>query len=128
MPGQTLTRAACRILLVEDDELIRISTAALLEDLGHEVLEAASAGSAMALLRGGARVHLVITDHAMPGRTGAELLGDIRAEWPELPVIIATGYADSRGLTDGAPRLRKPFLSDDLERVIAPFLPASDTT
>jgi CheY-like chemotaxis protein len=114
---------ACRVLLVDDDELVAITTAAMLEELGHHVIEVHSAPRALAILRGGEAVDLVITDHAMPDMTGAELLHEIRAAWPGLPVILATGFADlPSGLDPRTPRLNKPYLSADLEAAVAPFV------
>jgi CheY-like chemotaxis protein len=95
-----------------------MNTAAMLEDLGHTVLEASSAREALELLRG-TRIDLVITDHAMPGTTGLQLAKAIRAEQPELPILLATGYAEldpDAGIQ--LPRLGKPFLQNDLKAAI----------
>lgn len=84
----------CRVLVVDDDPLVTASTAAMLEDLGHSVIEALSGPRALDMLRLGANVDVVITDHAMPGMTGTELARQIRQVWPRLPIILATGYAE----------------------------------
>jgi signal transduction histidine kinase len=121
--GTTTAVRACRVLLVDDDPLVAMTTAAMLEDLGHGVIEAHSAIQALALLRAGEIVDLVITDHAMPDMTGAELAGEIHAAWPRLPVILATGYADlPSGMDPRTPRLNKPYLSADLAAAVAPFV------
>ena len=88
------------MLVVDDDPLVLANTAAMLKDLGHWVMEAASGQQALDLLRSGRPVDLVITDQAMPGLTGAQLAGRIRAEWPDLPVLLATGFADLPSGTD----------------------------
>jgi PAS domain S-box-containing protein len=106
------------IIAVDDDSLVLMNTAAMLEDLGHTVLEASSAREALELLRG-TRIDLVITDHAMPGTTGLQLAKAIRAEQPELPILLATGYAEldpDAGIQ--LPRLGKPFLQNDLKAAI----------
>jgi signal transduction histidine kinase len=104
-----------RVLLVDDDALVVASTTAMLEDLGHSVIEALSAQHALDILRGGAVVDLVLTDHAMPGMTGSELARQIGESWPALPVILVTGYADLAGNIDPSlPRLSKPYLLSDL--------------
>ena len=80
------------ILAVDDDALVLLNTAAMLEDLGHTVLEAASGKDALEILRREPRIDLVITDQAMPHMTGSDLAAAIRAEKPDLPIILATGY------------------------------------
>jgi CheY-like chemotaxis protein len=108
------------VLAVEDDGLVLMNTVAMLEDLGHTVLEAPSGVEALKILRRENHVDLVITDQAMPRMTGTQLIEAIRAEWPALPVILATGYAE---LPSGADRqvlrLDKPFGQAALAQAIA---------
>ncbi|QNT68185.1 response regulator [Defluviicoccus vanus] len=107
------------VLLVEDDWLIALSTQAMIEDLGHVVHTATSATKALDLLRSGPTFDLVLTDQAMPGMTGVELAGHIRRQWPGLPVLLATGYAELPMLSAAElPRLAKPFRQDDLAAAI----------
>ncbi|ARQ12665.1 sensor histidine kinase/response regulator hybrid protein (plasmid) [Rhizobium etli] len=115
-------RRRLRIVAVDDDGLVLMNTTLMLEDLGHTVFEAMAGPEALDILRKES-VDLVICDHAMPRMTGAQLAEAIRSEWPEMPIILATGYAD---LPDGAgaanlPRLGKPFsqaqLADAISRV-----------
>lgn len=106
------------IVAVDDDSLVLMNTTAMLEDLGHTVLEANSAREALELLRS-TTVDLVITDHAMPGTTGLQLAKMIREEKPELPILLATGYAEidpAAGIQ--LPRIGKPFLQNDLRVAI----------
>jgi signal transduction histidine kinase len=122
MPTNSFTGpgAPSRVLVVDDDPLIVASTAAILEDLGHEVIEASSASHALDTLRLNSNVDVVITDHAMPGMTGSELARQIRQFWPSLPVILATGYAElPNGEDPGLPRLSKPYRQEDLAAQIA---------
>jgi PAS domain S-box-containing protein len=108
------------ILAVDDDALVLMNTAALLEDLGHMVIEASSAREAIALLDRGHAVDLLITDHAMPQKTGAELIAEVAERWPAMPVILATGYADlPAGHRENVTRLNKPFWQADLAKAIA---------
>ncbi|MBX5229021.1 response regulator [Rhizobium sp. NLR9b] len=105
------------ILVVDDDALVRAGTVAMLEDLGHLPREAASATQALEFLAGGQECDLVITDHAMPGMTGAELARHLRSAFPNLPVILASGYvelAEDQGLGRML-RMAKPFTQEQLQ-------------
>ncbi|WP_293699751.1 MULTISPECIES: PAS domain S-box protein [unclassified Sphingopyxis] len=109
-----------RILVVDDDAIILMNTAALLEDLGHRVLEASSGAEALALLGAHRDIDILITDQAMPGMTGSELIAAARAERPHLPIILATGYGETP--SDVGPalqRLGKPFGQKELENAVA---------
>lgn len=110
------------VVAVDDDPLVLTNTAATLVDLGHMVFEASGGRQALSILQR-ENVDLVITDQAMPRMTGAQLAEAIRAEWPGLPVILATGYAElSSAEKADLPRLAKPFRQDDLARAIADAL------
>jgi len=106
--------------VVDDDPLVTESTAAMLEDLGHVVIEALSGARALDMLRLGAKVDIVVTDHAMPGMTGTELARQVKQLWPSLPVILATGYAElPNGEDPGLPRLSKPYVQAEMAAQIA---------
>jgi PAS domain S-box-containing protein len=114
-PGRKLS-----ILTVDDDPLVALNTSSLLEELGHKVYSVSSGTRALEILRREENIDLIITDQAMPGMTGSELVSKIRAEKPELPVILATGYAElPAGEGRGIPRLAKPFRQQDLADAIA---------
>jgi CheY-like chemotaxis protein len=103
------------VLVIDDEVLITMGTATMLEDLGHTAVEAYSGSQALAHLRSRSDVDLVITDHGMPGMSGLELARTIRATWPNLPIILATGYSElPNGDNQSLPRLTKPFSQDDL--------------
>ncbi len=111
---------ACRILLVDDDPMVTEGTVAMLEDLGHNVVVASSGASALDVIRAESPFDLIITDHAMPGMTGKELVQHIRQTRPSVPIILATGYAElANGDYLGIPRLDKPYRMDKLASVIA---------
>jgi signal transduction histidine kinase len=111
------------ILLVDDDALIAASTVALLEDLGHCVIEAHSGKEALAIVQQGLNPDLVITDHAMPGMTGLDLAVSLRVHDPRLPILLATGYAELEGeLLIDLPRLAKPYTQEQLSMEIAGLL------
>lgn len=116
------TTPPLNILVVDDDPLVRDGTAAILEDLGHAVTDVASGPEALRLLRGGCRPDLVITDQAMPTMSGTELANVLACEFPEIRVILATGYADALPESDAkpsVPRLAKPYSQEQAARMIA---------
>jgi PAS domain S-box-containing protein len=103
-------------LLVDDEDLVRASTADMLAELGYEVEEAASAEAALALVNEGLRPDLLVTDHLMPGMTGVDLIRAVHEMRPELPALIVSGYAEAEGIAPELPRLTKPFRRGDLVR------------
>lgn len=104
-----------KILIVDDEALISMSTMDMLEDLGHTVLEANSGKQALELLAMSGPVDLVMTDYSMPGMSGVDLANAVRQAYPGLPVLLATGYADlPPGGGDDLPRISKPYLQDQL--------------
>jgi CheY-like chemotaxis protein len=110
------------ILAVDDDPLVLLNTAFMLEDLGHTVLQATSGAEALAILEDGAGVDLVITDQIMPKMTGLQLANAIWTRWPQLPVILATGFAELPEESPDVTRLAKPFMQADLVRVLGAAL------
>jgi CheY-like chemotaxis protein len=117
------TEAGQLSILVVDDALVAMGTVAMLEELGHRVLEASSGPEALDILRTGQPVDLILTDHAMPGITGVQLAQAARALRPGLPVLLATGYADlPDGAGAGLPRLSKPYQQRQLAAHIAAAL------
>jgi len=117
---QRTRRPGACILVVEDDDVVRTSIVELLRALGHYVTQAADGAEALARLDN-ERPDLMITDYLMPGMTGAELMRKAREVHPDMPMIIATGYADMRAVEasiGGGILLRKPFQLVDLEASI----------
>lgn len=114
------TASPLNILVVDDDFLIAMSTRGMLEDLGHEVQEANSGATALEILKKGEDFDLLITDFSMPGMTGAQLAEAARMLRPELPILLATGYAELPSGSDlNLPRLGKPYVRDQLAVEIA---------
>jgi PAS domain S-box-containing protein len=114
---------ASTILVVDDDALINMSTVDMVEDLGHTALEAYSGKQALEILASGRQIDLLITDYAMPGMTGVELAEQARLLAPELPVLLATGYADlPSGTTTDLPRLAKPYQQAELASQLGQLL------
>lgn len=111
-----------KVLVVDDDALVLMNTVLLLEDLGHETLQASSGQEALAMLDTGPLPDVVVTDHAMPIMTGARLCQEIRRRHSQMPIVLATGYAElPKGMEVPADifRLSKPFGQDQLSRALA---------
>ena len=114
-PATAQVKPRARLLLVDDEELVREIMAETLEDAGFAVLAAASGAEALALLVAGQSVDALITDLTMPGMDGLALIGAVHERWPGLPAVLLTGHAaDSTALTLGGAAsgsfllLRKP--------------------
>lgn len=108
-----------RVLLVDDDFLVRANTALMIADLGHTVVEASSAKFALELLQQDTQIDLVVTDYLMPGMNGFDLANAIRSTAPKLPIILTTGYAEIRPPSDLTfPRLSKPYTQEQLAEIL----------
>ncbi len=108
---------AGHVLLVDDETPARETTAAMLIDLGYTVIEAANGQDALLIIDGEQPIDLLITDHLMPGITGAELARIFLTRRPGVPALIVTGYADS--IPVEVPHLTKPFRLTDLAESLA---------
>jgi PAS domain S-box-containing protein len=121
-----------KVLLVDDHDGVRTTTAALLRDLGHSVVEASDGAGILSLLRADpGRCELLITDYAMPHVSGAEVIRQARALRPGLPAIIITGYADAQSISrrpEDVLVLAKPFTADQLTAAIAASVPEARVT
>ncbi len=110
------------ILLVDDHESVRVTTAALLSDMGHRVTTATDGAQVAELQqRGLATFDLVVSDYAMPLVSGVEVIRRLRADKPQLPAVIITGYAETdvlAGAPEGVIILTKPFTSARLQEAI----------
>jgi signal transduction histidine kinase/CheY-like chemotaxis protein/PAS domain-containing protein len=107
------------ILAVDDDELVLVSTVEMLKDMGHRVQAASSAREALSWLDR-QRFDMMISDHAMPHMTGAQLAARVGERWPQMPLILVSGYADMlTGLALEIPRLAKPFSQAQLMDVMS---------
>lgn len=110
-------------LLVDDEMLVRMGTADMLDELGYEVVEANSAEDALRLLEEGLEPDLLVTDHLMPGMNGADLARVVRADRPTLPVLLISGYAEVEGLSPDIVRLTKPFRNSELAESLSALMP-----
>jgi CheY-like chemotaxis protein/two-component sensor histidine kinase len=113
-------RGSKRVLLVDDEPVVRMATCEMLAELGHSVEQAENAQQALSLLESG-NFDVLVTDHLMPGMTGAELVKKVNKEWPNMPTLIITGYGRYEEL-EGLDLLAKPYCLSDLETKFAQFV------
>jgi CheY-like chemotaxis protein len=110
---------------VDDDSLVLANVVAMLEDLGHHVIPVGAGARALDAIDSTPAIELVITDQSMPVMTGLQLIEEIRARRPELPVILATGYAELPQTANASiARLAKPFTQRALADAMASTLNA----
>ncbi|WP_188054165.1 PAS domain S-box protein [Sphingosinithalassobacter sp. CS137] len=112
-------RGAGTVLVVDDEELVRTSTADMLSDFGYTVVEANSAEEALQLVDRGLTPRILITDHLMPGMSGTELAREVSRRLPTVRALIISGYADVEGIAPDLLRLEKPFRRADLAERLA---------
>jgi signal transduction histidine kinase/ActR/RegA family two-component response regulator len=111
------------ILLVDDEELVRVGTREMLTDLGYKLIEATSGAEALRLLRSSERPDMMVTDYLMPGMNGVALIEHARKLVPDMPVMLITGYSTvAEGPAAAIPRLAKPFRQSDLAAMVADLL------
>jgi signal transduction histidine kinase len=118
-PGaETVDSGVARVLVVDDEEMVRSIVTQLLSLKGHEVHRAASAAQALEMV-GETRFDIVFTDFGMPEMTGAELAATIHETYPDLPVVLLTGYTETDAATGEVEAvLSKPFKLDELQATI----------
>lgn len=107
------------LLLVDDEPLVRMGTNNMLTDLGYHVTEAPDAQKALELIDDGFHPDIVITDHVMPGMTGAEFALRLRADHPDIAIMIISGYQGIDLIAPDIVRLSKPFRMAHLEASLA---------
>jgi PAS domain S-box-containing protein len=112
-----------RVLIVEDDELIADLAAGMLSELGFETMIAHSAKEALDSLACGDKPKVVFSDIIMPGGiSGIELARKVRSRYPELPILLTTGYSEEAVKTHGFPVLHKPYELDSLAGALGKLL------
>ena len=112
-----------RALIVEDDLLVAELAAGMFEELGFEPIVSHSAREALEELAGGERPQVMFSDVVMPGGiSGIELAHKVRTRFPELPILLTTGYSEDVGGTHGFTILQKPYELDSLTRALAGVL------
>jgi signal transduction histidine kinase len=126
VPDAPAPAHVARILVVDDDDTVRMTTCSMLEDLNLQVLAAASGAAALAILAADRRFDLVIVDFAMPDMNGAAFARQVRDIWPAAPLLFVTGYVENDDLRpwteQGVPTLGKPFSQEALAAAVADAL------
>jgi signal transduction histidine kinase/ActR/RegA family two-component response regulator len=117
---------ALSILLIDDEEIVRVATAELIRDLGHEVTEASSGAEGLGKLAAGLQVDVVMSDYKMPRMNGAELARRVREMRPDTAVLIITGYTGTAEDLPNLPRLEKPFSQTDIAAALAELVGADE--
>jgi CheY-like chemotaxis protein len=123
-PAAARSLGSLRVLLVDDDQLVRLTAPALIESQGHRVTVASGGFEALGLLEHGPGWDVVVLDLNMPDLDGLETLRRLRRLRPGLPVLLATGYADdqtrvSLGALGPLTILPKPYSIEDLQQALA---------
>jgi CheY-like chemotaxis protein len=120
---QVISSRKLRIMLVDDHAEVRSATAGVLEELGHQVVEAANGAEALEALK--ARecdYDVIVSDYAMPHLSGTDFLIEARKLCPKVPALIITGYVDGDAISDrpeGVEILPKPFTPHKLEAALS---------
>lgn len=112
----------CKVLLVEDEVLIRMSTADMVKDLGHTTFEAGTAKKALEILEQN-QIDVMITDIGLPDVSGASLIAEVQARWPEIQIIVASGHSvleavQQYDLDAKVTWLEKPYNQAQLDRIL----------
>jgi len=126
MPEPMFGATSGRILLIDDDQSVQEAVSTMLSMMGNQVTVASSGEEGLALCRAG-EYDLVITDLGMPGMSGDEVIRTIKAEWPQKPVILLTGWGTMLDLENGTPQgadavLSKPVSYVELKMAVAEVL------
>jgi CheY-like chemotaxis protein len=120
-------RATPIVLVVDDEEPIRIAVRRILEGDGYHVIEAENGAKAVTLLEADRTVHVLLTDLEMPELTGEEMVRQLREKRPDLRVLYVTGHVDRLFserpvLREGEAFVEKPFTSKGLLEAISLLL------
>jgi CheY-like chemotaxis protein len=116
-------KAQGRVLIVEDDEIVAELAAGMMSELGFETVIAHSGKEALERLSGGPRPQLIFSDIVMPGGiSGLELAEKVRSRFPELPILLTTGYSEEVGGNHGFPVLHKPYELESLADALSGVL------
>ncbi len=118
-PGTSVAEPSLRrVLVVEDEVVLRLSITEMLEQFGCVVTGVGSGEQAAALLERGVSFDLLLTDLGLPGMNGEDLAARVREKFPSMPVIIASGYGRSAAPMEGVQFISKPYSAVDLQQAL----------
>lgn len=118
-----MSTTGATILVVEDDTIVRMLIVDVLEELEFKVLEADGSEAALKFIEdSGQTIDLLMTDVGLPGMDGKELAARARKLRPKLPILFASGYAESIEVPDGMSVIGKPFSIDQLRDTVRGIL------
>ncbi|MCU1785846.1 response regulator [Pseudomonas sp. 13B_2.1_Bac1] len=118
-----MSATAPTILVVEDDAIVRMLIVDVLEELEFQVLEAADAEEALKVVEDSSKViDLMMTDVGLPDMDGKQLATKVRELRPDLPILFASGYAESIDVPEGMQVIGKPFSIDQLRDKVKTIL------
>ncbi|KKW90798.1 histidine kinase [Sphingobium chungbukense] len=106
-------------IIVDDHQLVRRGTAAMLREEGYTVVEVASAQECLARLDEGVQPQILITDHVMPGMTGLDLVRRLTESHAHIPMILISGHDGLDGAPADVVRMTKPFRQHELQAAVA---------
>ncbi|RAS22992.1 MULTISPECIES: response regulator [unclassified Pseudomonas] len=111
------------LLVVEDDDIVRMLMLEVLDELGYSTIEAENATAALKIIEDTSQqLALLVTDVGLPDMRGEELATKARAARPLLPVMFASGYAESVDVPEGMHLIGKPFTIDQLRDKVLEIL------
>lgn len=114
------------LLVVEDDDIVRMLIVEVLDELGYNAIEASSAAAALKIIENPAQpLALLMTDVGLPDLRGEELAAKARETRPNLPVLFASGYAESFEVPPGMHLIGKPFSIEQLRDKVMGILATS---
>lgn len=118
-----MSASAPTILVVEDDDIVRMLIVDVLEELEFKVLEADGSEQALEILNDASKlIDLMMTDVGLPGMDGRELATEARKLRPALPILFASGYAETIEVPAGMHSIGKPFSIDQLRDKVKSLL------
>ncbi|MFK8111749.1 MAG: ATP-binding protein [Rubripirellula sp.] len=129
LPSPSTSYASLKLLVVDDEQIVRETAVSLLQKQGHTVSSAANGVEALRKLVTDGPFDVVILDLAMPEMSGVETLREIRSEWHDQPVVFCSGFADNHSSLKDIPEeelpplIAKPFAIEDLQQAL--FLSAN---
>ena len=108
-----------KVLIVDDEPLIRLSAVDVAQDAGFEALSAASREQALAMLSETGDIDILFTDIRMAGEAdGLELAATVREKWPNVAIVLTSGHVNDIDEDDGMLFLSKPYVPEELARIL----------